>query len=73
VAGKVADSVAPFFCWRRIGAAYLTDGAGNNTFTTFTIFNHRLAGAIREYTPLFSPKGTLDTWKYCLTLHASSS
>jgi hypothetical protein len=73
MACKIADSIVPFFCRRRIGAAYLANGAGNNALTPFTIFNHRLAGAIREYTALFAPKGTLGTWKYCLTLHASSS
>jgi hypothetical protein len=73
MAGKITDAVAPFLCRCRIGAAYLADGPGDNAIAPFTIFYHHLAGTASKDTTLLTPKGTLDTWKYCLTLHASSS
>jgi hypothetical protein len=73
MACKITDSIAPFLFRRRIGAADLADGAGNDAITPFTVFYHNLAGTAGKNTALLTPKGTLGTWKYCLTLHASSS
>ena len=56
VGSEVADAVGPFFGRCRIGAADLTDGAGDDPFTPFTVFYDGLTGTFGKYTTLVYPK-----------------